>query len=436
MVDLDPKGTAFWRNPILDFCVDNGGYGWRTLPIEQSNDGRLPPFIDKKLAVKLFDLSKYRIDRLIAEGQIVTSQPKPGGKRRIWIDAESIQNSQRDPGKIIRLKEASRILAIPERVLRILKQEGDFSIRTPPKGRKGFHSSDIEGFIVKLRMLVPVCGGNQTSSDSISFQAAITKPAYPKDIKVRMIRRILAGVLRVIAWSGNCVKDIQLSNDEFKAFLRQDLGKRANLAPGFSSSEFVTPLSAREAARSIGCLTSSIPILGSKGYIISQRIGGIRGAIWVDPCSLSRFCLEHLPVRSLANELGTSLRVLARVIERVGFSIVVCAKRKVVKREFFINTNDRDTVVDLFSASKESMRVHLVERDRQMLSQILSNGSRSAEVLRHALILLQLGEGESTGQVAANFSADVRTIREIARRYKESGLDAAINRKPQNTSGG
>ena len=62
---------------------------------------------------------------------------------------------------------------------------------------------------------------------------------------------------------------------------------------------------------------------------------------------------------------------------------------------------------------------------------MLSKGQESARVLRRALILRQLGDGQKAAQVAANVGVAAKTVRAIARRYEEVGLESALYEKPR-----
>ena len=78
-------------------------------------------------------------------------------------------------------------------------------------------------------------------------------------------------------------------------------------------------------------------------------------------------------------------------------------------------------------------RVHvgLGKKDRRRVMEMLRRGRESARVLRRASILRQLDDGQKMGQVAENVGVARKTVRAIARRYEEEGLDAALHEKPR-----
>jgi transposase len=78
-------------------------------------------------------------------------------------------------------------------------------------------------------------------------------------------------------------------------------------------------------------------------------------------------------------------------------------------------------------------RVHLElkSKDRQQLSGMLTKGRESSRVLRRASILRQLDRGQRAAQVAASMGAAAKTVRAVARRYEEEGLESALYERPR-----
>jgi transposase len=78
-------------------------------------------------------------------------------------------------------------------------------------------------------------------------------------------------------------------------------------------------------------------------------------------------------------------------------------------------------------------RVHdrLWKRDRQQLAGMLTKGRESARVLRRASILRELDRGQKAAQVAARVGVAAKTVRAVARRYEEQGLELALHEKPR-----
>jgi transposase len=78
------------------------------------------------------------------------------------------------------------------------------------------------------------------------------------------------------------------------------------------------------------------------------------------------------------------------------------------------------------------VRVELEKQDRQQIAGMLKKGQESARVLRRALILRQIDQGKAVAQVADNVGVAPKTVRAIARRYEEEGLESALYEKPRN----
>jgi transposase len=77
------------------------------------------------------------------------------------------------------------------------------------------------------------------------------------------------------------------------------------------------------------------------------------------------------------------------------------------------------------------VHVRLSKKDRKQIVKMLKKGWGSARVLRRALILRQLEQGQTAGQVARQVGVASKTVRAIARRCEEEGLQSALYEKPR-----
>jgi len=77
------------------------------------------------------------------------------------------------------------------------------------------------------------------------------------------------------------------------------------------------------------------------------------------------------------------------------------------------------------------VHVQLRKKDRKQVAGMLNKGWESARVLRRALLLRQLDQGQTAGQVASQVGVASKTVRAIARRYEEEGLESALYEKPR-----
>jgi transposase len=77
------------------------------------------------------------------------------------------------------------------------------------------------------------------------------------------------------------------------------------------------------------------------------------------------------------------------------------------------------------------VHVQLTKKDRKRIAGMLNKGWESARVLRRGLILRELGQGQTAGQVASHVGVASKTVRAIARRYEEEGLESALYEKPR-----
>jgi transposase len=72
------------------------------------------------------------------------------------------------------------------------------------------------------------------------------------------------------------------------------------------------------------------------------------------------------------------------------------------------------------------LRVHLKKRDRDELDRVLNGGIQPVRVVLRSLALCQLHDGKSISEVASTVHLTAKAVREIGRRYEESGLERAL----------
>ena len=72
------------------------------------------------------------------------------------------------------------------------------------------------------------------------------------------------------------------------------------------------------------------------------------------------------------------------------------------------------------------LSVHLSQRDRDELRELLRRGIQPVRTVLRALALLQLDTGEAASAVAGNLQLTTKAVREIGRRYEDGGLERAL----------
>jgi len=77
------------------------------------------------------------------------------------------------------------------------------------------------------------------------------------------------------------------------------------------------------------------------------------------------------------------------------------------------------------------VHVELGKKDRHQIMAMLRKGRESARVLRRALILRQLDQGQTGAQVSRDLGVARKTVRVIARRYEDEELGSALYEKPR-----
>ena len=75
--------------------------------------------------------------------------------------------------------------------------------------------------------------------------------------------------------------------------------------------------------------------------------------------------------------------------------------------------------------------LRLSKHDERVLSELLRSGVQQVRVVLRSLALLQLSSGDSVSAIARRLHLTPKTVRDIGRRYLESGLDRALYERPR-----
>jgi putative transposase len=76
--------------------------------------------------------------------------------------------------------------------------------------------------------------------------------------------------------------------------------------------------------------------------------------------------------------------------------------------------------------ARPSRLLDVSEADQKALQRLLSSGVQQVRVVLRALALRQLGTGRTASEVAALVGLTGKSVRALARRYREGGLDRAL----------
>jgi transposase len=75
---------------------------------------------------------------------------------------------------------------------------------------------------------------------------------------------------------------------------------------------------------------------------------------------------------------------------------------------------------------RPALSIEVKQKDQNRLTELLSGGIQQVRVVLRALALLQLAQGHSAPRTATLVRLTAQAIRNLARRYQQGGLDAAL----------
>jgi putative transposase len=79
-----------------------------------------------------------------------------------------------------------------------------------------------------------------------------------------------------------------------------------------------------------------------------------------------------------------------------------------------------------WSMGRPPLSIEVKQKDQNELAQLLSGGVQQVRVVLRALALQQLAKGVSAPQIASAVPLTAQAVRNVGRRYRVGGLDAAL----------
>jgi DNA-binding response OmpR family regulator len=169
--------------------------------------------------------------------------------------------------------------------------------------------------------------------------------------------------------------------------------------------------------------------LAGSGYLVTIAHSGEAGLEEVRDHAIDVVLLDLMLPRQGGLETLRELR-------RCGYKmpvLILTSKGSIEDRVRGLDAGADDYLIKPFAFPELLARVHvqLGRSDRQRLAAMLAKGREPARVLRRASMLRQLDQGQTAAQVAGNVGVVGKTVRAVARRYEEQGLEWALYEKPR-----
>jgi hypothetical protein len=210
-------------------------------------------------------------------------------------------------GKIIRVREAAKILGVPVALLQMLRKAGVFKVKHMAPGRSGFHSCDVELFArsVALQTVDEVSEALQAHR-LIRVRDVGHGCADALEVRVRLIDAIVSGRILVHGSGDGTVGGTLLDVfgvEEFVAEFRKRSG-----AIGMAS---------REAAKVLACDPGAI-----RGLIQRGHLHLLRATNNLDASLVSQFHFTYVALATLAKDWRTSSRALTAACQRGSLQLI------------------------------------------------------------------------------------------------------------------
>jgi hypothetical protein len=245
--------------------------------------------------------------RLLEVQSVPLRRVEHGRSSRYIVDASSFSFMTDGQGKIIRVREAAKILGVQVALLQMLRKAGVFKVKHMAPGRSGFHSCDVELFArsVALQTVDEVSEALQAHR-LIRVRDVGHGCADALEVRVRLLDAIVSGRILVHGSGDGTVGGTLLDVfgvEEFVAEFRKRSG-----AIGMAS---------REAAKVLACDPGAI-----RGLIQRGHLHLLRATNNLDASLVSQFHFTYVALATLAKDWRTSSRALTAACQRGSLQLI------------------------------------------------------------------------------------------------------------------
>jgi hypothetical protein len=306
------------------------------------------------------------MERMIADGALVTRRVGTGRRARILVDLESTHLPDSSTGTV-HVREAARMIGLPVSVLRHLREVGVF----PSAHRRGHHSAwhldDLETFRKRTLALAHI--DRPEAGSTICLSELMRLKFRSAAAKADVVAAVLDGRLSIHGQKGESLAGLMLDRAQVEAFIlytRCDAERQSYSMPQCAKVTGLDP-SVVESAIAMGLLTA-------------QDCGG---RTRVTAASAERFRSEYVPLAALARRLGSHTAGLLRKCRDAGLAVISVPRADHPSPQPLLHRAEKRRLIELWEnevRSRGAQRANAVpsceERLRRYLDQLRATGQR------------------------------------------------------------
>lgn len=157
---------------------------------------------------------------LVAKGQIQGTPITANGRTRLLFDLDQPLPFRTGPGVSLSLRRAAAWLGLPVSVLRLLRDQGRYTVHHLADPTAAYHMRDLQAFRERLLACAPDIRIRASTSCVTLSQAMQMKAGTPL-IKAALVGAVLDGEVLPLGRDGDQAEELVFDRAEVEAFLRQ-----------------------------------------------------------------------------------------------------------------------------------------------------------------------------------------------------------------------
>lgn len=334
------EDISFLRDEFVNFGLNIWGNAVVDKKLLRPSESELKQrFISRAEFAQRFNIWKPVMDRLIADGSIVTKQVKIGGIKRQVVDLELSQPPVQSE-QVITDREAAAFLGLPVRVIDHLRETGVYQTKPRAGFASSWHQDDVEEFL--RRGLSLACKIETVSEGMEKLGTLMRLTLRDSSAKADIVAAAFDGRLSVAGHIGDNLSGLLLNKNEVDLFI---LKKRVEVeGDSYSFSE---------AADQTGIDQMAIQSAINEGLLTTvERDGRTR----ISGESITHFNSKYITLSRLAPTAGTTARKLGNICKRHNIPAKLIARSNGNGKHYVLPRSYEVNLVDLFHAEEKKRK--------------------------------------------------------------------------------
>lgn len=356
--------AGFLRDEFLRFGHQNWGAAY--VDSKFFEPGKAPErtrFMTRTQVARRFQIWKPTMERMIAEGTLVTRKIGAGASARTLIDLDGSRLPAQS-ALLVTAREAAAALEIPVSVLKELRERGIYKA-APHRGRaNSFFHDDVEAF--RARAISLPVSVNAATTKGKSIAEIMRLKVKSAGAKAEIISAVFAGTISVCGRNRDTVGGLVLAATEVDRHILDLRCKR--------QGRMYTLI---QCAKATGLDQSTIRNAVKAQLLTGKTVGG---TLRITRESVDAFNERYATLSALANRLKTSSRCLLLLCRRNNITIKSVARTTGAVAQAMIRRNDEPGLIARWEASPSGRRARAkpscAERVRQYLQGLEASGGR------------------------------------------------------------